>query len=58
MPCTSQAIDILRKSKVLVAPAKAASAGGVMDSFTCLIWVHLLSFGYAKNIYSYVCLCS
>ncbi|XP_074589099.1 uncharacterized protein LOC141845000 isoform X3 [Curcuma longa] len=29
MPCTPQAIDILRKAKVLVAPAKAASAGGV-----------------------------
>ncbi|XP_042457435.1 NADP-specific glutamate dehydrogenase-like isoform X1 [Zingiber officinale] len=28
MPCTPQAIDILRKAKVLVAPAKAASAGG------------------------------
>lgn len=30
MPCTPQAIDVLRKAKVLVAPAKAASAGGVM----------------------------
>lgn len=30
MPCTLQAIDVLRKAKVLVAPAKAASAGGVM----------------------------
>ncbi|XP_010912018.1 uncharacterized protein [Elaeis guineensis] len=29
MPCTPQAIDVLRKAKVLVAPAKAASAGGV-----------------------------
>ncbi|XP_077216988.1 uncharacterized protein LOC143851436 isoform X1 [Tasmannia lanceolata] len=29
MPCTSQAIDVLRKAKVLIAPAKAASAGGV-----------------------------
>ncbi|OAY66930.1 NADP-specific glutamate dehydrogenase [Ananas comosus] len=28
MPCTLQAIDVLRKAKVLVAPAKAASAGG------------------------------
>ncbi|XP_010924923.1 uncharacterized protein [Elaeis guineensis] len=28
MPCTPQAIDVLRKAKVLVAPAKAASAGG------------------------------
>ncbi|XP_020580822.1 NADP-specific glutamate dehydrogenase isoform X1 [Phalaenopsis equestris] len=29
MPCTPQAVDVLRKAKVLVAPAKAASAGGV-----------------------------
>lgn len=29
MPCTPQAIDVLRKAKVLVAPAKAANAGGV-----------------------------
>ncbi|PKA49658.1 glutamate dehydrogenase (NADP+) [Apostasia shenzhenica] len=29
MPCTPQAIDVLRKAKVLLAPAKAASAGGV-----------------------------
>ncbi|XXG48249.1 hypothetical protein AAC387_Pa02g2753 [Persea americana] len=29
MPCTPQAIDILRKAKVLIAPAKVASAGGV-----------------------------
>ncbi|XP_039121749.1 NADP-specific glutamate dehydrogenase isoform X2 [Dioscorea cayenensis subsp. rotundata] len=29
MPCTSQAIDALRKAKVLVAPAKAAGAGGI-----------------------------
>ncbi|XP_072966810.1 uncharacterized protein [Typha angustifolia] len=29
MPCTPQAVDVLRKAKVLVAPAKAATAGGV-----------------------------
>ncbi|MCL7043935.1 hypothetical protein MKW94_015114 [Papaver nudicaule] len=29
MPCTPQAIDVLRKANVLVAPAKAAGAGGV-----------------------------
>ncbi|PUZ56222.1 hypothetical protein GQ55_5G278500 [Panicum hallii var. hallii] len=29
MPCTVQAVDILRKAKVLVAPAKATAAGGV-----------------------------
>ncbi|CAL9173240.1 unnamed protein product [Musa hybrid cultivar] len=29
MPCTPQAIDVLRKANILVAPAKTASAGGV-----------------------------
>lgn len=29
MPCTGQAVDILRKAKVHVAPAKATAAGGV-----------------------------
>ncbi|KAH6555446.1 hypothetical protein KP509_1Z254300 [Ceratopteris richardii] len=29
MPCTSEALDVLRKSNVFVAPSKAASAGGV-----------------------------
>lgn len=29
MPCTAQAVDILRKAKVHVAPAKATAAGGV-----------------------------
>ncbi|KAG0538081.1 hypothetical protein BDA96_03G204300 [Sorghum bicolor] len=29
MPCTVQAVDILRKAKVIVAPAKATAAGGV-----------------------------
>nr|DAD48931.1 TPA_asm: hypothetical protein HUJ06_018868 [Nelumbo nucifera] len=29
MPCTPEAIDVLRKANVLVAPAKAAGAGGV-----------------------------
>eukprot|EP01018_Ginkgo_biloba_P001357 Gb_05715 [translate_table: standard] len=29
MPCTAEAVDVLRKSKVLVGPAKAANAGGV-----------------------------
>ncbi|KAF6171771.1 hypothetical protein GIB67_007292 [Kingdonia uniflora] len=29
MPCTTQAIDVLRKSSVLVAPAMAAGSGGV-----------------------------
>ncbi|KAI3874192.1 hypothetical protein MKW92_053586 [Papaver armeniacum] len=29
MPCTPQAVDVLRKANVLVAPAKAAGAGGV-----------------------------
>lgn len=29
MPCTPQAIDVLRKASVLIAPASAAGAGGV-----------------------------
>ncbi|KAK9102222.1 hypothetical protein Sjap_019476 [Stephania japonica] len=29
MPCTPQAIDVLRKANILIAPAKAAGAGGV-----------------------------
>ncbi|XP_043706518.1 NADP-specific glutamate dehydrogenase-like [Telopea speciosissima] len=29
MPCTPEAIDVLRKANVLIAPAKAAGAGGV-----------------------------
>jgi hypothetical protein len=34
MPCTSEALNVLRKSNVFVAPSKAASAGGVR------IWIH------------------
>ncbi|KAF9614062.1 hypothetical protein IFM89_014862 [Coptis chinensis] len=30
MPCTPQAIDVLRKANVVIAPAKAAGAGGVV----------------------------
>ena len=29
MPCTPEAVDVLRKSNVLIAPAVAAGAGGV-----------------------------
>ncbi|KAF3324591.1 NADP-specific glutamate dehydrogenase-like isoform X2 [Carex littledalei] len=29
MPCTPQAVDVLRKAKVLIAPAKITGAGGV-----------------------------
>lgn len=29
MPCTPEAVDVLRKGNVLVAPAIAAGAGGV-----------------------------
>ncbi|XP_021310738.1 NAD(P)-specific glutamate dehydrogenase isoform X3 [Sorghum bicolor] len=36
MPCTVQAVDILRKAKVIVAPAKATAAGGVMHGLTAL----------------------
>jgi glutamate dehydrogenase (NADP+) len=31
MPCTPQAVDVLRKSKVLIAPAKITGAGGVIQ---------------------------
>ncbi|KAL6884619.1 hypothetical protein ACP4OV_010555 [Aristida adscensionis] len=34
MPCTVQAVDILRKAKVLVGPAKAAAAGGLVSKRT------------------------
>lgn len=30
MPCTPEAVDVLRKANVLVAPAMAAGAGGVL----------------------------
>ena len=29
MPCTPEAVDVLRKANVLIAPAMAAGAGGV-----------------------------
>ncbi|KAJ7560821.1 hypothetical protein O6H91_03G001100 [Diphasiastrum complanatum] len=32
MPCTAEAVDVLRKSKIFVAPSKAANAGGVAVS--------------------------
>ena len=36
MPCTVQAVDILRKAKVIVAPAKATAADEVMHYLTAL----------------------
>lgn len=42
MPCTAQAVDILRTAKVVVAPAKATAAGGVMQMFlSILLWSKL-----------------
>ena len=32
MPCTPEAVDILKKANVLIAPAIAAGAGGVSYS--------------------------
>lgn len=32
MPCTPEAVDILKKANVLMAPAVAAGAGGVRAS--------------------------
>lgn len=43
MPCTPEAIDVLRKANVLVAPAIAAGAGGV---WMCIV---LSYFKYQKN---------
>lgn len=33
MPCTAEAVDVLRKANVLIAPAIAAGAGGVSFFF-------------------------
>jgi len=42
MPCTAEAIDVFRKSKVWFGPGKAANAGGVrLGSF--LVGVTLAS---------------
>jgi hypothetical protein len=34
MPCTTEAMEIFRKSKILVGPCKAANVGGVCFSFS------------------------
>lgn len=34
MPCTPEAVDVLRKANVLIAPAMAAGAGGVRCFFS------------------------
>lgn len=33
MPCTPEAVDVLRKANILIAPAMAAGAGGVRFHF-------------------------
>jgi len=33
MPCTPEAVDVLRKANILIAPAMAAGAGGVRAHF-------------------------
>ena len=33
MPCTPEAVDVLRKANILIAPAMAAGAGGVRFQF-------------------------
>ena len=38
MPCTPEAVDILRKANVLIAPAMAAGAGGVR--FLAFIFIY------------------
>lgn len=42
MPCTAEAVDVFRKSKVLFGPGKAANAGGVS-------WLHLVK---VVNLYA------
>lgn len=32
MPCTPEAVDVLKKANVLIAPAMAAGSGGVRTS--------------------------
>lgn len=47
MPCTREAVDVLRKANVLIAPAMAAGAGGVcslllhdINVYDFLVWVN------------------
>lgn len=51
MPCTGQAVDILRKAKVHVAPAKATAAGGVIHCFVCSCQVSLYC---SETIYMFI----
>jgi hypothetical protein len=37
MPCTTEAMEIFRKSKILVGPGKAANVGGVCFSFSASV---------------------
>jgi len=43
MPCTTDAVQVLRKANVLVAPAMAAGAGGVrcLLNFSCANCTHI-----------------
>lgn len=47
MPCTPDAVDVLRKANVLVAPSMAAGVGGVWQ----LLIVSLTAFLHAVDIY-------
>ena len=42
MPCTPEAVDVLRKANVLIAPAIAAGAGGVGYNTDHLLVIHAL----------------
>ncbi|THG15026.1 hypothetical protein TEA_013932 [Camellia sinensis var. sinensis] len=42
MPCTPEAVDVLRKANVLIAPAIAAGAGGVGYNTDHLLVIHVL----------------
>lgn len=43
MPCNTDAVQVLRKANVLVAPAMAAGAGGVrcLLNFSCANCTHI-----------------
>ena len=46
MPCTPEALQVLRKASVLVAPAMAAGAGGVR----CLLYFSYVYCAHIPNL--------
>jgi glutamate dehydrogenase/leucine dehydrogenase len=45
MPCTPDAVQVLRKANILVAPAMAAGAGGVrcLLNISCVNYTYILT---------------